>query len=325
MRRALAFATTALLATSAAAADLTVYTYDSFVSEWGPGPKLEDAFEQRCDCDLAFETAADGVSILNRLRMEGETTDADVVLGLDNALMTVTREAGLVAEHGIDLSGLDDTLAWSDDTFVPFDYGYFAFVYDSERVAEPVTSLEALVDSQARVIYQDPRTSTPGQGLLLWMKRVYGDDAADAWARLAGHTVTVTSGWWEAYSLFLEGDADYVLSYHTSPAYHRVTEDEDRYRAARFTEGHVTQIEVAALSAYTRNTALGRDFLRFLVSPEAQRIIPVTNWMLPVIDGVDLPPAFDTLIEPERLDVDPQTVADRRRAWLREWRRAAAR
>ena len=24
---------------------LTIYTYDSFVSEWGPGPKLEAAFE----------------------------------------------------------------------------------------------------------------------------------------------------------------------------------------------------------------------------------------------------------------------------------------
>jgi thiamine transport system substrate-binding protein len=37
--------TAALIATaSAAAADvpvLTVYTYDSFVSEWGPGPKIE--------------------------------------------------------------------------------------------------------------------------------------------------------------------------------------------------------------------------------------------------------------------------------------------
>ena len=26
---------------------LTVYTYESFVSEWGPGPKVKAAFEQR--------------------------------------------------------------------------------------------------------------------------------------------------------------------------------------------------------------------------------------------------------------------------------------
>ena len=41
-------------ATAAAAQDkpvLTVYTYDSFVAEWGPGPAVEKAFEGFCDCD----------------------------------------------------------------------------------------------------------------------------------------------------------------------------------------------------------------------------------------------------------------------------------
>ena len=31
---------------------LTVYTYESFVSEWGPGPAVEKAFEATCECDL---------------------------------------------------------------------------------------------------------------------------------------------------------------------------------------------------------------------------------------------------------------------------------
>ena len=29
---------------------LNVYTYDSFASKWGPGPKIKAAFESRCDC-----------------------------------------------------------------------------------------------------------------------------------------------------------------------------------------------------------------------------------------------------------------------------------
>ena len=43
-----------LLATSAVAETpvLTVYTYDSFVSDWGPGPAVEAAFEDVCACDL---------------------------------------------------------------------------------------------------------------------------------------------------------------------------------------------------------------------------------------------------------------------------------
>ena len=37
---------------SAATPTLTVYTYASFVSDWGPGPLIEPAFEAHCGCDL---------------------------------------------------------------------------------------------------------------------------------------------------------------------------------------------------------------------------------------------------------------------------------
>ena len=29
---------------------LTIYTYESFISEWGPGGKIKEAFEKTCDC-----------------------------------------------------------------------------------------------------------------------------------------------------------------------------------------------------------------------------------------------------------------------------------
>ena len=76
---------------------------------------------------------------------------------------------------------------WKNDTFVPFDYGYFAFVYDKNKLKNPPKSLKELVESDQkwRVIYEDPRTSTPGLGLLLWMQKVYGDKAPEAWQKLA--------------------------------------------------------------------------------------------------------------------------------------------
>ena len=52
------------------------------------------------------------------------------------------------------------------------------------------------------------------------------------WAGLADNIVTVTPGWSEAYGLFLEGEADMVLSYTTSPAYHLIAE-EDATKARR--------------------------------------------------------------------------------------------
>ncbi|WP_138987597.1 thiamine ABC transporter substrate binding subunit [Neptunomonas concharum] len=310
-------------ATTLHAADLTIYTYDSFVSEWGPGPKLETAFEQECQCDIEFIAVEDGVSILNRARIEQARTKADVLLGLDNSLTEITREAKLTQPHNISLDPISAHLNGQDDTFVPFDYGYFSFIYDSEKIQQPATSLKALIESEASVIYQDPRTSTPGQGLMLWVKAVYGDEAPSAWKQLASHTVTVTKGWWEAYSMFLKGDADYVLSYNTSPAYHQVAEQKNQYKAARFSEGHIVQTEVAAISAYAQNPALAQQFLTFLISPKAQSIIPVTNWMLPVIDDVTLPEAFDSLIKPKTIGFTAEQIAKQRQQWIREWRASA--
>ncbi len=56
--------------------------------------------------------------------------------------------------------------------------------------------------------------------------------------------------------------------------------------------------------------------LGYLTSPEAQRIIPTTNWMYPVIDiGADLPAAFG--MPPAKvLVVDEETIAANSRAWV---------
>src|SRR5690606_7816442 len=133
---------------------------------------------------------------------------------------------------------------------VPFDYGHFAVVYDSERIPRPPGSLAELIElsPETKIVIQDPRTSTPGLGLLLWMKAVHGDETAAAWEKLKDKVLTVTPGWSEAYGLFTNGEAEMVLSYTTSPAYHMIEEGSDRYRAAEFAEGHYLQIEIAAMT-----------------------------------------------------------------------------
>lgn len=303
---------------------LNVYTYDSFVSEWGPGPQLKTTFEAQCDCTLNFIAVEDGVSILNRVRIEGSKSKADVLLGLDNGLIEETRRLGLVQAHGLKTTAIKSELEWQDLEFMPFDYGYFAFIYDSRKIQQPAQSLDELVESDAQVIYQDPRTSTPGQGLMTWMNAVYGESTPEAWQQLAKHTVTVTKGWWEAYSMFLEGGSDYVLSYTTSPAYHAIVDGHEYYKAAAFAEGHVAQIEVAAISANSTNPQLAKQFIAFLISPEAQAIIPTRNWMLPVIDNVTLPAAFDQLIKPKQIGFTNEEISAQRKIWLQQWRQAAS-
>jgi len=308
---------------------LTVYTYESFVSEWGPGPKVAEAFEKTCACKVNYVGVADGVELLTRLKLEGEATKADIVLGLDTNLISEAKATGLFAPHGLDLSGLAVPGGFSDDVFAPYDYGHFAVIYDTETIKTPPASLKELVegDPSQKIVIQDPRTSTPGLGLLLWVKSVYGDEAGAAWAKLKDRILTVTPGWSEAYGLFTKGEAPMVLSYTTSPAYHMVSESTDRYQAAAFSEGHYIQIEVAGMIRTARDPALAKQFLSFMVGPQFQTIIPTTNWMMPVgaLDA-PLPDAFGKLVQPAKTFLmSSEAVAANRRAWIDEWLAAMSR
>jgi thiamine transport system substrate-binding protein len=332
MRFSVVLAAAALLAAApAAAADkvLTVYTYDSFTSEWGPGPAIKDAFEAECGCTLQYVALDSSIGMLSRLRLEGESNKADVVLGLDLNVMAEARDSGLLAPHGVQADNLALPLEWTDDTFLPFDYGYFAFVYDTQALASPPASLRELVEApdDLKIILQDPRSSTPGLGMLLWVRAVYGDAAPEAWAKLARKTVTTTKGWSEAYGLFLEGEAPLVLSYTTSPAYHMIAENEERYQAAAFSEGHYIQVEVAAMTKSSDDPELARRFLRFMLTPAFQSTIPTAQWMYPAIvlpEG--LPPAYDRLVEPAQpLLIPAEEVAAQRGAWVDEWLTAVSR
>ena len=162
-------------------------------------------------------------------------------------------------------------------------------------------------DQKWRVIYEDPRTSTPGLGLLLWMQKVYGDKTPEAWQKLAAKTVTVTKGWSEAYGLFLKGERP-VLSYTTSPAYHIIAEKKDNYAAADFAEGHYLQVEVAA-HCRQQAAGTGREVSEIHGLPGVQNAIPTGNWMYPVTN-VTLPAGFEQLTKPQTsLEFTPQQVA----------------
>src|SRR5687767_4433814 len=86
---------------------LSVYTYSSFAGEYGPGATIKERFEASCACILEWVQTDDAGTLLARLKLERESTEADVVLGLDNNLMAEATATGLFAPHGIESGKLD--------------------------------------------------------------------------------------------------------------------------------------------------------------------------------------------------------------------------
>ncbi len=196
---------------------LTIYTYDAFSASWGPAPKIKKAFEKEHNVTLKFIGLSSSIGALRKIQLEGKRTKADILLGLDTSIAQVAKKTELFIPHERNTSTLDLPVPYTDDTFTPFDYSYFAFVYDENRLKNVPDSFEALASmpKDFKIVIQDPRSSTAGLGLLLWVKSVYGDKAGAYWKRLAPHILTITKGWSEAYGLFLKGEADMVLSYTT--------------------------------------------------------------------------------------------------------------
>ena len=184
------------------AKNLTIYTYDSFVSEWGPGPIIEKKFEEKYNIELNLIAVDSAATLLNKIILEGPNTKADIVLGLDMNLFDAAENSDLFIKHSLENIEKDIALPikWDSKVFVPYNYGYFAFVYNNTKLLNPPESMNELINStNARIVIQDPRTSTPGLGLLTWMKALYGDNAKNEWVKLNKKIISVTKGWTDAY------------------------------------------------------------------------------------------------------------------------------
>ena len=315
-----------IFSSSLRAEKLTIYTYDSFVSEWGPGPIVEKIFEDKYEIDLQFIAVDSAATLLNKIILEGANTKADLVLGLDMNLFNAAENSELFVSHNMKNinNKLTLPLNWESDIFVPYNYGYFAFVYNNKTLKNPPLSMEDLINkTDARIVIQDPRTSTPGLGLLTWMKALYGDSAQNKWSQLNKKIISVTKGWTDAYyNFFMAGEADIVLSYSTSPAAHIMFEENYDISASTFKEGNYISVEFAGILNSSKNKQMANKFLDFMISDDFQKVIPGTNIMYPVTN-VEMPEAFNKLEIPKFLQLDPKDINDNKDTWINEWLNAS--
>ena len=162
-------------------------------------------------------------------------------------------------------------------------------------------SLKELVENPngPKIVLQDPRTSAPGLGFMLWMRKVYGDQAGQAWTQLKPRVVTFTKGWSEAYGLFMKGEADMVLSYTTSPAYHVVAEKKDNFKAAEFRGRPLSPRRTGWNDADCKTTGTRAQIHDIHPVGPFQSAMPEGNWMMPAkMPASGLPAPFKDVVKP---------------------------
>ena len=281
---------------------LTVYAYDTFCGDWGAASAVIPAFEAATGIKVNLVSAGAAIEVINKVRLEGEKTQCDVILGITDDIADKAYDL-LESYNSPYIETIDTKLVFDpQNRLIPYDYGSFAFVYDTQAGIELPTCLMDLTKEEykGKVILIDPRTSSVGTGLLMWTYNALGEDWIRWWKTMSKNALTTASGWSSGYGLFTEGEAPIVISYTTSPVYHVMWEDTTRYQALLFTDGHEATIEAAGIVKGTKHREEAQAFIDFLLTA-AQVDLANANSMYPVNGSIELPAAYDYAPVPEKI------------------------
>lgn len=315
-------------------APLRLLAHDSFELP----PELLKGFERDAGVSLQVIKGGDAGEMLNRLILTRRKPLADVVFGIDNALLPRALDAGVLDAYDGPAARRPSAVSL-DGGVVPVDYGYVALNIDrawfaSRNRALP-TSLQELALPAWRnlLVVQNPATSSPGQAFLQATIAGLGEEAAfEWWGRLRANGVKVVRGWTEAYYTEFTrngGTRPIVVSYAGSPAAEVFFADkplEVSPTASLFLPGGVfRQVEGVALvkgGNPAAREAAGR-FIEFLRSAPVQQALQTSMWMYPAETDAPLVEVMRRHApRPERFDNPPPARAlAQARTWQDRWTR----
>lgn len=316
-----------------AAEKVTVYAYDSFCGKGTLGEIIQKNLKAR-GIETEFVIFADAGEVLNQVEIEKEKTRADIVIGIDASLLSRAERTGLFQPIDPGLwKGVPKNLWWDPKKlFIPFDYSWIAFVYDSRRVDSTRVKSWTLAEFASakgwdkKMVVEDPRTSSVGRMFLLATAQELGEKGfIDFWKQARPKWITIPPSWSSAYGMFLNKEVDFVLSYTTSPAYHCENDKTEAFRSVLFKDGNMMQVEGAGIVRTSKHKAAASEWIRALLSPPIQREVPKTQWMYPVNPTAELPTCFSNLPKVERSISADLSIADSLpKKWIPRWNKLQA-
>lgn len=314
---------------------LTVMTHDSFAAT----EEVIKAFEDANHAKVTFLKSGDTGEALNKAILSKGAPLADVFYGVDNTFLSRALEADIFEAYDSPaLKNIPEEFQLdAGKRALPVDYGDVCINYDkayfaSHNLAVP-QSLEELTRPEYKglLVVENPATSSPGLAFLLATIKHFGDPAyLDYWKALRDNGLVVVDGWETAYynnfsASSGKGPQPMVVSYGTSPAAEVI------FASTPLTDAPTAsiigpdtcfrQIEFVGILKGTRQRALARRFVDFMLSAPFQADVPGQMFVYPVLPGVELPEAFVKYaqIPPQPATLAPDEIARNREKWIQAW------
>lgn len=307
---------------------LTVITHDSFDLD----KKLIAGFEAANHVRVRLIRGGDAGEMLNKLILSKANPIADVVYGLDNTLLPRAEAAGLLTPYTSPMTAKIPSQYRLGSLLSTVDTGYVSLNYDKAYFAKaglklPATLAELKTPPYARLtVVESPATSSPGAAFYLATVQELGQDGALAWWRSARQNgMKVTRGWSQAYNQDFSlygGRYPIVLSYASSPAaevFYSEGKLKDAPSGNLFLPGSsFLQLEGVGVLKGSKQPALARRFVDFMLSAPVQADFPTRMWVYPSVQGVKLGEVWKFAQRPD-VTVAPATLLNRAQALTDLW------
>jgi thiamine transport system substrate-binding protein len=313
----------------ASAQELRVLVHGSFAL---PKPLLAK-FESEAGVKLGVIKGGDAGEMLNKLILTRAQPIADVVFGIDNALVVKAQAAGVLDAYNGPASQRTPVAPLAPGV-VPVDYGFVTLNYDRAWFAKSGLALPRSLEDLAQPAYrnllavQNPATSSPGYAFLLSTIAGLGEEAAfDWWGRMRANGIKVTKGWSEAYYTEFTrngGTRPLVVSYASSPAaevfYSKEKLTEPPTASLSLKGAVFRQVEGVALVRGGQQREAAHRFVEFMRSPAVQEALQTSMWMYAAEARTPRPDVMRHAVEPAGFDnPSGETIAARGSDWVSRW------
>lgn len=289
-----------LLATTPVLADGEVNIYSS--RHYDTDDALYAAFEDASGIKVnRIEDSAD--KLMERMRAEGELSNADIVLTVDIGRIIRAEDADLLQPLDSDVATEKVPANLTDDSgkWVGVSTRARIIFYDKDDVAEPPQTYEALADPKYRgMICTRSSSNVYMLSLLASIIAHDGEEAAKAWAEgvLANLARDPVGGDTDQLRGLISGECDIALSnhYYYARGFRKevagLTEGIEKIGYVfpnQETTGTHINISGVGIAKFAPNPDNARAFIEFLLTPEGQKLIADGNDEFPVL--ADVPPS----------------------------------
>ena len=312
---------------------ITLVTHDSFaVSD-----AVLEEFTDETGVEVKVLPAGDAGTALNQAILTEDNPLGDAFFGVDNTFLTRATESGIFERYeSPELVRVPAQFQLDPDhRLTPIDYGYVCVNYDKgyfdDAGVPPPGTLADLADPQYRglLVAENPASSSPGLAFVLATIAEFGEDGWRAyWAQLRDNDVRVVAGWEQAYNGEFsagegQGDRPLVVSYASSPPAAVFFSDPQPAESPIGTQldSCFGQVEFAGILEGTDHEKEARQLIDFMLGERFQSDIPLSMFVFPVRDGVELPEVFTEFadVPTDPLTLPPDEIGDERERWIDEW------